>query len=40
VFSAARYNDYARNNHYSSYLQINNNRWGTYIGVKTEWWLF
>ena len=40
VFSAARYNDYARDNHYSSYLQINNNRWGTYIGVKTEWWLF
>jgi len=40
VFSAARYNDYARDNHYSPYLQINNNRWGTYIGVKTEWWLF
>ena len=40
VFSAARYNDYARDNHYSPYLQINHNRWGTYIGVKTEWWLF
>ncbi len=40
VFSAARYNDYARNNHYSPYLQTNQNRWGTYIGVKTEWWLF
>jgi len=40
VFSAARYNDYARDNHYSPYLQTNQNRWGTYIGVKTEWWLF
>lgn len=40
VFSAARYNDYARDNHYSPYLQINQTRWGTYIGVKTEWWLF
>jgi maltoporin len=40
VFTAARYNDYAMNNNYSSYLQINQQRWGMYIGVKTEWWLF
>ena len=40
VFSAAHYNDYARDNHYSPYLQINQKSWGTYIGIKTEWWLF
>jgi len=40
VFSASRYNDYASDNHYSPFLQINQSRWGTYIGVKTEWWLF
>lgn len=40
VFSAAHYNDFARDNHYSPYLQINQKSWGTYIGIKTEWWLF
>lgn len=40
VMSAAKYNDYAKNNHYSPYLQLNNNSWGTYIGIKTEMWLF
>lgn len=40
VFSAARYNDYARDNQYSPYLSINHQRWGTYIGIKTEMWLF
>lgn len=40
VFTLARYNDYAMNNHYSPFLTINQQRWGTYIGVKTEWWLF
>jgi maltoporin len=38
VFSAARYNDYAMNHNYSPFLQINQKRWGTYLGVKTEWW--
>lgn len=33
-------NNYARDNHYSPYLQINQKSWGTYIGIKTEWWLF
>lgn len=40
VFTAARYNDYAKNNNYSSYLQINQKQWGMYIGIRTEWWLF
>ncbi|PCH71610.1 MAG: maltoporin [Bacteroidales bacterium] len=40
VFSLARYNNYARDHNYSSYLQVNQKRWGTYVGVKTEWWLF
>lgn len=40
VFTAAHYNDYARDNHYSPFLQINRKSWGTYVGIKTEWWLF
>jgi Maltoporin (phage lambda and maltose receptor) len=40
VCSFARYNDYARDNNYSPFLQVNQKRWGTYIGVKAEWWIF
>lgn len=40
VATVARYNDYARDHNYSPFLQINQKRWGSYIGVKTEWWLF
>lgn len=40
VATVARYNDYARDHNYSPYLQINQKRWGSYIGVRTEWWLF
>lgn len=40
VGTVARYNDYARDHNYSPFLQINQKRWGSYIGVKTEWWLF
>lgn len=40
VMSAARYNDYAKDNQYSPWLKLNNKRWGTYIGIKTEMWLF
>ena len=40
VATLARYNDYARDHNYSPFLQINQKRWGSYIGVKTEWWLF
>ncbi|EIA07638.1 carbohydrate porin [Flavobacterium frigoris] len=40
VYTVARYNDFARDNNYSSFLQANQKQWGSYIGVKTEWWLF
>jgi len=40
VGTVARYNDYARDHNYSPFLQVNQKRWGTYVGVKTEWWLF
>jgi maltoporin len=40
VCTMAHYNDYARNNNYSPFLQVNQKRWGSFIGVKTEWWLF
>lgn len=40
VFTAAHYNNYARDHQYSSFLQLNQKSWGTYIGIKTEWWLF
>lgn len=40
VFTAARYNNYAKDNRYSPWLQVNQKQWGVYVGVKTEWWLF
>jgi maltoporin len=40
VATVARYNDYAKDHNYSPFLQINQKRWGSYIGVRTEWWLF
>ncbi|MFV5684692.1 carbohydrate porin [Flavobacterium sp. GB2R13] len=40
VYTLAHYNDYARDHNYSTYLQVNQKSWGSYIGVKTEWWLF
>lgn len=40
VCTLARYNDYARDHNYSPFLQINQKQWGSYVGVKTEWWLF
>lgn len=40
VMSAAHYNDFARDNQYSPYLKANHHSWGTYIGIKTEMWLF
>lgn len=40
VCTLARYNNYAKDNHYSPFLQINQKQWGTYIGIKTEWWIF
>ncbi|WP_020529251.1 carbohydrate porin [Flexithrix dorotheae] len=39
VFSAARYNDFARDNLYSPYLQLAGpESWGFYTGIKAEWW--
>ncbi|UKJ05864.1 carbohydrate porin [Solitalea lacus] len=41
VYTVAHYNDFAKNNLYSPYLQqIGNKSWGHYIGIKTEWWLY
>ena len=40
VYTVARYNDFAKDHNYSSFLQVNQKQWGSYIGVKTEWWLF
>lgn len=39
IYSVARYNDYARDNLYSSYLQlVGPKRWGHFFGVRAEWW--
>jgi maltoporin len=39
VYSVARYNKFAADNLYSSYLaQTGTKNWGHYFGVKTEWW--
>ena len=41
IYSVAKYNDFATNNLYSPYLQeIGKKKWGHYIGVRAEWWLF
>ncbi|AOW08442.1 carbohydrate porin [Flavobacterium gilvum] len=41
VYSVARYNKFAADNLYSSYLaQSGTKRWGQYIGAKVEWWIW
>jgi maltoporin len=41
VYSVGRYNQFAANNLYSPYLQQGGSkRWGQYLGVKAEWWLW
>lgn len=41
VFSLARYNENASESLYSPYLQfVGPERWGYYMGVKAEWWIF
>ena len=41
VASVARYNDYAMEALYSPYLEFTGpKRWGTYFGVKAEWWIW
>ena len=41
VFSLARYNENASKQLYSPYLEfVGAERWGYYMGVKAEWWIF
>lgn len=41
VFSLARYNDFAMEKQYSPYLElVGQSRWGHYLGVKAEWWIW
>lgn len=41
IAEVARYNDYAKNNSYSPFLeQAGHKRLGTYFGVRSEWWVF
>jgi maltoporin len=41
IYSMAMYNKFASENLYSPYLsEIGNKKWGYYIGVRAEWWLF
>tara|TARA_B100000809_G_scaffold35204_1_gene30951 strand:- start:11878 stop:13350 length:1473 start_codon:yes stop_codon:yes gene_type:complete len=41
VASVAKYNNYAKETRYSPFLQFSGKKsWGTYFGVKTEWWLW
>lgn len=40
VYSLAHYNDAAKENLYSPYLQfVGKKNWGYYFGVKMEWWI-
>lgn len=41
IYSVAWYNDFASRHLYSPYLsEIGLKKWGQYIGVRAEWWLF
>jgi maltoporin len=41
VYSLARYNAFAANNLYSPFLaQSGPRRWGQYLGIKAEWWIW
>ncbi|TXK44850.1 carbohydrate porin [Pontibacter qinzhouensis] len=41
MFSAATYNQFAQQNMYSPFLQqAGGKAWGTYMGVRSEWWIF
>ena len=41
VYSLAHYNKFASENLYSPFLaQSGSTRWGQYLGVKAEWWIF
>ncbi|HSB93763.1 MAG TPA: carbohydrate porin [Flavitalea sp.] len=41
IYSIAKYNNFAAENLYSPYLaEIGHKKWGSYIGIRAEWWLF
>ena len=41
IYSVAKYNQFATDNLYSPYLsEVGHKKWGHYIGVRAEWWLF
>ena len=41
VASVAKYNDFAKETLYSPYLEFTGPKsWGTYFGVKAEWWIW
>jgi maltoporin len=41
IYSMARYNSFASEHLYSPYLaEIGAKKWGYYIGIRAEWWLF
>ena len=41
IYSIARYNQFAADNKYSPFLaEVGSKKWGQYIGVRAEWWLY
>lgn len=41
IYSVAKYNQFAADNEYSPFLKETGPRkWGQYIGIRAEWWLF
>lgn len=41
ICSVAHYNKFAADNGYSAFLQqAGHKEWGTYLGVRSEWWIF
>lgn len=41
IYSIAKYNQFAADNLYSPFLQeIGPVKWGQYIGIRAEWWIF
>ena len=41
IYSIAKYNQFASDNLYSPYLaEIGHKKWGQYVGIRAEWWLF
>ncbi|SMO53681.1 carbohydrate porin [Solitalea koreensis] len=41
IYSVAKYNQFAADNLYSPFLtEVGSKKWGHYLGVRAEWWLF